>query len=73
MPQETPAIPEPTGPLASLMYIGQLPIDEGVIDVGIADEDTDGYIGHDRPFFGILQSRKLAASLREIENFQANF
>ena len=32
------------------MYIGLLPIDEGVIDVGIADEDTDGYIGHDRPF-----------------------
>ena len=32
------------------MYIGLLPIDEGVIDVGRADEDTDGYIGHDRPF-----------------------
>jgi hypothetical protein len=50
LPQETPATPEPAGPLASLMYIGLLPIEEGVIDVGIADEDTDGYIGHDRHF-----------------------
>jgi hypothetical protein len=32
------------------MYIGLQPIDEGAIDVGIADEDTVGCLGHDRLF-----------------------
>jgi hypothetical protein len=32
------------------MYISLQPIDEGAIDVGRADEDTDGCIGHDRLF-----------------------
>jgi len=30
------------------MYIGLQPIDEGAIDVGIADEDTDGCLGHQK-------------------------
>src|SRR5438445_4066830 len=50
LPQETQDIPDPAGPPASLIYISLQPIDEDAIDVGRADENTDGCIGHDRLF-----------------------
>jgi len=50
LPQETQDIPDPAGPPASLIYISLQPIDEDTIDVGRADEDTDGCLAHDRLF-----------------------
>src|SRR2546430_8772612 len=50
LPQETQDIPDPARPPASLIYISLQPINEDAIDVGIADENTDGCLGHDRLF-----------------------
>jgi hypothetical protein len=72
LPQEAQDIPDPAGPPASLMYISLQPIGEGAIDVGIADEDTDGCIGHDRLFtahFNLVSGLLHFAKARTSSNF----
>ncbi len=41
-------MPDPDEPAASLRYVSLQPIDEGALDLGEADTDTDGCLGHDR-------------------------